>query len=280
MMEIRINGKAADITLDTENTIGEVMASLEGWLANSGHRLSGISIDGKTAGTAVLEDFFLREVDSVKVLDIFTNSIAELTAESLLNLLADIKDFEGLKYDERNNYTANWKESAQALFALEQFPDLYDFYINYFSGQVNSQVIVSVTEERLREVNDPHSELTNLQPLLEETCTRLADFSLDVQTGKDARAAATIQLFSGLAEKIFRLIKQLDNQGFLSQKADEKKSFNQVIDEFGKLIKELLQAYEKHDSILTGDLAEYEVSPKLKELYTFIMNNKSKTGSG
>ena len=272
-MEIRINGKTADITLDNEKTTGEVMAGLEQWLAGSGYRLSGFSIDGHAAVLSQFEDFFSREIDTVKVLDISTVSLAELAAESLVNLLADIDEYENLNFEDKNIFFNNWNEKAQSLFTKEQMPDLYGIFINLFSGQINPRVVYSITEERLREVKDPPVEFSNIQPLVEETCARLTDLALDIQTGKEGRAAQTIQIFSSIAEKILRIIRQLDIQGYLSQKMDDDKPFNQTIGEFGSLVKDLHEAYEKHDTILVGDLAEYEASPKLQELYTAILKN-------
>jgi hypothetical protein len=274
-MQIRINNQAADITLENEKTAGEVIRNIEQWLASGGHRLSGISIDGQQALPSTLDSFFLKEIENIKTLDLYTSTMSELTAESLLNLMADIKDFQTLNYEEKKNFYQNWKESAQANFICEQMPDLYNFFVNSFSGSdVNTQVVFSMTEERLREVKEPQAEFLKLQPILDEICVRLENLALDIQTGKDARAAQTIQLFTGVSEKIFRILRQLEIQGYLS---DGEKQFSGVIGEFGNLLKELLEAYEKHDTILVGDLAEYEAAPKLKELYSAIINNSNKS---
>ena len=275
-MDININGHAADVTLENEKTVGEVMASLDQWLAASGHRLSGISIDGQTAHTSLLDDFFSREINSVNKLDLYTSSLAELTAESLLNILYDIKEFEKLGFEEKKNFFSDWKKSAQANFIAEQIPDLYNIFTNSFSGgDINPGSLFSITEERLREVKDPMAEYLNIRPLLEDTCTRLSNLALDIQTGKDAQAARSIQLFSGVSEKILRIIRHLDMQGYLYNGANGEKPFIKVIGEFGSLIKELLDAYERHDTVLAGDLAEYEAVPKIQELYNAIIKNCS-----
>jgi hypothetical protein len=273
-MVLKISGKTADITLENEKTVGEVLASLEQWLERSGCRLSGLSINGEAVDTSMLEDIFAREIDSVKELDIEVSSLAELAAETLLNLLADVEEFEKLSFDEKNNFLVNWNDSAQAMFTAEQMPDLFSLYVNSFSGgEMDPRVVYSITEERLREVKEPALEFSKLQTLMEETCTRLIDLPLDTQTGKDARAAQTIQIFSGVAEKILRLLRQLDIQGYLTQKPDNEKSFTEIVNEFGNIVKELLEAYERQDSVLVGDLAEYEASVKLQELYTSIQEN-------
>jgi hypothetical protein len=272
-MEIRINGKKADITLENEKTIGDIMASLENWLASSGHRLSGISIDGKNKNDQPLVEIFSIKIDSVKTLDLSTTSLADLYAATLLNLLEDIKEFESLKPDEKNNYFDSWKQRAQALFISEQMPDLFNFFVNLFMyGALGAESVYAITEERLREVREPHPEFSNLKPLLDETCDRLLDLPLDVQTGKDARAAQTIQIFSGVSEKVLRILRQFDIQGFLPRDNDESQIVS-MIENFGNIVKELLEAYERNDTVLVGDLAEYEAAPRLKELYELIESN-------
>jgi molybdopterin converting factor small subunit len=273
-MQIRINDQTADVTLENEKTVGEIIANIEQWLAASGHRLSGISIDGNSIHPSGLGDFFLKEIDSIKTLDLYTSAICELMAESLFNLLADIKDFETLGFEEKKIFFQNWKESAQANFISEQMPDLYSLFVNSFSGNDKDLgAVFSITEERLREVKEPLSEFLKLQPLLEDTCTRLENLALDIQTGKDSHAAQTLQLFSGISEKIFRILNQLEIQRYLPDQAP----FSKLIGEFGGQVKELLEAYEKNDTILVGDIGEYEAAPKLKELYFAILNNSRKS---
>ena len=41
----------------------------------------------------------------------------------------------------------------------------------------------------------------------------------------------------------------------------------EYLTEFGAALKELLAAYEQRDAVLVGDLAEYELAPRLRDLY-------------
>jgi len=275
-MDIKINDMALDISLENENTLGDVLAGLEQWLSNSGHRISELKIDGQAVTSSMLEEAFKKDVKTIKSIDIYTNVIAELSAASLLNLIEDIKKFEALSFEEKSKYCEKWQETATAQFISAELPDLYAFCRNVFNnGDVTPQTLLSITEEIQREVNDPKSELINLEPILNEICVRLTDLPLDIQTGKDARAAQTIQLFSAVTEKIFRIIKQLNTQGYLSpdvQQTDNK-SLTELMSYFSNILRELLEAYEKNDSVLVGDLTEYEASPKIKELYKAILEN-------
>jgi hypothetical protein len=263
-MEIRINGQIADIKTDTEKTIGEVMSALEPWFAASNHRLSGIEIDGERASSDSIEDFFSRNIDTVKVLELFCSSIAQLSLECILMIHADIEKYESLDFAQKRDFAENWEKSPQAQFASEQIPDILSLCREVFSGSVTPQMLSSIIEERIREFDDPAGELVKIEALVNEICSRLVDLPLDIQTGKDSRAAQTIQIFSGIAEKIIRVY------FILPQSSSD--SIKNMIKEFDISVKELLSSYEKHDTVIIGDIAEYEIAPKLQELYAAIIS--------
>jgi len=282
-MEIKINDKTLDVSLDNENTIGDVLTGLERWLSDAGHRISELSIDGEMINASMIEGIFKKEIKNIKCLDIRTNIVSDLTAASLLNLLEDINEYDSCDFDAKSKYYEKWKSSATAGFIQEELPELYAFCYNTFSaGEIPSSTLRSVTEEIQREVNDPAKELSNLEPILDEICERLIRLPLDIQTGKDAVAAQTMQIFAAITEKLIRIFRQLDIQGyFINEKESETKEQIEArkddlltkITNFSNLLKELLEAYEKSDSVLVGDLTEYEASPKLKELYAAIKEN-------
>jgi len=272
-MIIKINDKPLDFSLGNEKTLAEVFTSIEQWLSNSGHRLSEIFVDGQAVTAGMLEDVFKKEVKSIKELSINTNAIAELAASSLQSLIKDIDEYESLKFNEKPKFFDNWKNSAQALFIMQEMPDLYSYFKNTFSnGDVSSLTLRSVTEEIQREVNEPVKELTKIEPILNEICEKLINLPLDIQTGKDLLAAQTIQLFVAITEKIIRLFYQLSTQGYIVQ-IEEAKKIAEGFSNFKNILTELLESYEKHDIIIVGDVAEYEAAPKLKELYLSILNN-------
>jgi hypothetical protein len=106
---------------------------------------------------------------------------------------------------------------------------------------------------------------------VDDICARLAEFPLDIQTGKDARAAETVNVFSSLAEKVFRIYHALKIEGFpVAEIKVDTMSINDYITEFSKALKELLDAYEKRDTVLIGDLAEYEMAPRLRGLHAAV----------
>jgi hypothetical protein len=129
----------------------------------------------------------------------------------------------------------------------------------------------SILEERLRELENPRRELADSAAPVEALVQRLKDLPLDLQTGKDRRAAETMSLFSTLAEKLVRLFNLLKIEGlFPENKTVEGVQVVDYIGEFDSTLKELIQAYEEQDTVLVGDLAEYELAPRLLQFYTAI----------
>jgi len=271
-MKIKINGADADIKPENEKTVGEILGALDAWLAGTGHRLSGLNIDGKEINASEMELSFSRNIDTVDTIDIFTSSLPQLVAESLTLTMRDIEDFKEAGFDEKAAFADKWKESPQGCLLAEQFPELSDWTIKAFSGTgCSPHVLLALFEERLRELRDPAGELGRTAPLVDDICARLAEFPLDIQTGKDARASETVNVFSGIAEKVFRIYRTLKIEGFpVAEITIDNIPVNDYITQFGKALNEMLDAYEKRDTVLIGDLAEYEMAPRLRDLYAAV----------
>ena len=273
-MKIRINGIDADIQPDTEKTVGEVLSALESWLFGSGHRLSGLSIDGDAARVETMEACFTREIDSIGILDIHTRALTELLAESLIHVMQDITDYEEADYEQKTHFAVSWQESPGARLLAEQSSELYHWIVQAFSGSGSStHVIRTIVEERLRELHDPIGETARTQPVVEEICKRLEEFPLDIQTGKDARAAETINVFSGIAEKVFRMYRVLRIEGCITDEVMvENTPIDTYISEFNTALQELLAAYEQRDTVLVGDITEYEMAPRLRNVHAAVLH--------
>jgi len=273
-MKIRINGADADIQPEDEKTVGEVLAALEPWLDGTGHRLSGLGIDGKAVGADSVEVCFGMEIDAIDTLDIYTSSVAALYAECLFHVTEAVNEYEAAGFEEKGLVAARWRGSFAAGMLAEQSPDLADWVTKTFSGEGSGAgPLRTVIEERLRELQNPADELEKSGTLVAEICARLEELPLDVQTGKDARAAETIGVFSGVTEKVFRVFAVLKNGGFPVRDimvADV--SVSDYIAEFHSTLQDLLNAYEQHDTVLVGDIAEYEMAPRLRGLYTAVLD--------
>jgi hypothetical protein len=232
-----------------------------------------MSVDGQEVNASMVEEIFKRDINAIKCIEVRTNSIAELTAACILNLKRDIEEYEELDFSEKAEFIDDWKESGEAQYISEEMPELYAYFTDAFSdGKISTLTLRAILEEIQREVAEPVKELEKLEPILNEICEKLVNLPLNIQTGKDLLAATTIELFSSLTEKIIRIFYQLNIQGYLLQ-MEKAKKIAQDFSDFKNILTQLLEAYEKHDTIIIGDIAEYEASPKLKKLYFAILDN-------
>jgi hypothetical protein len=278
-MNITINGRPADITIEKEETVGDILLGLENWLENAGHRLSGIDINGETVNSGSFDGIFARGLEGIGDMAVRTSSRTELMAEALLSLRQDIDEYAAADFEVRRNFAGKWPESPESLFLAEQIPEIHQRAVRTFSGEgMDAAEFGGLVDERLRELKDPTGELEKTGTLIAETVKRLEDLPLDIQTGKDGRAAETIGLFSCVGEKIFRLFNLMQTGGYaLDHLKAGDAPLKDYIEEFDSALKELLAAYESGDVVLVGDLAEYELAPRLQNLYTIIMSAPATT---
>ena len=274
-MKIMINGADADIKPENEKTLGEVLCVLDNWLSGSGCRLSGLNVDGEIISAGCMEEIFNRDIDTIGALDISTSSLPELLAECYLNLIQDIDEYASANFEDKPMFIENWKESPQACMLAEQSPDLFDRALKHFcDADISSdQPLRQIALERLGELHSPADEFSRIEPLVLNTCLNMEEIPLDFQTGKDGKAMEKISFFSSVGEKVFRIINILKLETYpINDIRVNNMPIGNYISEFDASLRELLAAYERHDIILVGDLAEYEMAPRLRSLYASVFN--------
>ncbi|MDR0719994.1 MAG: hypothetical protein LBF78_10190 [Treponema sp.] len=269
-MKISINGIKADITLEGEKYLSEALSGLEEWISSSGCRIMGIAIDGEKISPGKLPGFFGREIASIGELDISVSSWPELAVEALEVLLDFCDARQEASFEGREEIRANWEKSPACAFINLEINDLAGFVLRSFSGEgLGPKDLRLIVEERLRELRDSKGEVEKSENAVREIAGRMEELPLDIQTGKDGRAAETMQLFSRISEKLFRLLFILKRKGLEEEKliigSLPAKAF---FGEWSGALKELQSAYETKDTVLVGDLSEYELAPRLLSFYS------------
>ena len=286
-MEIKINGKPADITLENEKTVGEVLSGVYQWLEGSGFSLSGLEIDGKNYGSLTLDTALELPIEGLSVIDIKTSGWADLLLEALTGIRGDLGLYEKANKEDRELFAGRWPGSAPALFLQEHENDLYKKFLTVIedpsssSLQLNLAAVTALVSERIREIESPIEEMKLTRLLAEEIAKKLEDLPLDMQTGKDSKASETIALFSTLVEKIFRLLflfgyfnTDIESIEVSSMNDTGKLNLKEYIGEFSAALKELISAFENRDTVLVGDLAEYELAPRLRVICEALSDTK------
>jgi len=284
-MDISINAKKADITLDTEKTLGDVLSGLEQWIAPSGNRIKEINVNGKALGDEALTEAFGEDIRGIKKLEIIISSWRELAAEALSGLLAVCTLYGNAAFDERKAIISGWESSPASRFLKTDIPDIHKLADLTFSGEgLMARDLGIIIEERFMEAANPDQEITGSEPLIKKIASRMEELPLDIQTGKDQQAAETIQLFSQVGEKLFRILFIYKSEGLSMDSFSigdiPAKTF---LDEFNSVLTELSTAYDNKDTVLVGDLAEYELSPRLLKFYNALKDfsaSKVPNGSG
>jgi len=259
-MNININGAITDITLENEKTVGDIVAGISDWLAGSGFVIYALEIDNKDAG-AMLDEAFKLKLEELNSINIKTRTQAELCVEALVEAKTLIEE----------GAFPKWQESASASFLRDIEPELYAAVEDIFTGKAENQ-LDAIIEEREQELRNPAHEFLKIETQVQDLIARLTDLALDIQMGKDRQAAQTVQIFAGLCAKIFRLIPLLRLSGIEFEKINLAPGF---FEDLYSSFRDFLSAYEASDTVLSGDLAEYEIAPRLGELYSSLRNASS-----
>jgi len=279
-MNIFINEKPADISLDTEKNIGEVISGIERWLSSSGSRIRKISLDNKDISVEALGGVFNIPINDIEKLDVFVDPWREFAAEALEDLYKTCMVYDKAAFDERKKTFAEWEKSPSARFLMSDIPDIFHLAKKTLSGEgLSTGDFTALIEERLRELANPWKELDKSTAGIELVAGRLEELPLDMQTGKDQRAAETIQLFSGIGEKLFRIFFIFKSEGLSPDDLTiDGLSAKIFVEDFSSTLKELSSAYENKDTVLVGDIAEYELAPRLVKLFS-AMKTIDKSGA-
>ncbi|MQY76900.1 MAG: hypothetical protein GH155_04645 [Spirochaeta sp.] len=120
----------------------------------------------------------------------------------------------------------------------------------------------------LTEISNPVKALNNLALELEKCISEISDVSLLLQTGKDRKAMEAIIRFTELNENLIRVFLNLKMSR--SEESEEltidDMSLKEFYTELNTVLKELVEAFHSQDSVLIGDLLEYEIAPRLESI--------------
>ncbi|MDR2193200.1 MAG: hypothetical protein LBP19_01830 [Treponema sp.] len=276
-MDILINGQDAGITLEHEKTIGDLLIGIEHWLDGTGSHVSGIVLDDEPIQVEDIPIAWERELSALQSIDIRIFSWLNFAHEALISAKSALKASEDASFEEKKAVRSAFESGPAAAFLKEQMWDIAKSVASSLAGEGLSPTdTLKLLEERIREIEQPKQEILTCNALVSEIVSRLEDLPLDLQTGKDKRALETVHLFSHITEKLFRLLSFLKHHGFeVDAITIASLPLNRFIDDFNNALTELMEAFEAKDTVLTGDLAEYEMAPRLVSLYSTLKDTVS-----
>ena len=278
-MEVHINKVPISVTLEREETIGEVYDGVVDWLVSGGHRVVGIALDGAevplpaaTPHPAAWRDRAITEVATLAV-----------TVESVYQRVVD--DLETvINYCDLLRRAAVEGTPAQRDAVLHELPHiqraierLAPDLARALTAPSNEELaarageVAVILRGRQREFLDPPGELLAtttaigaLLPSLEEVSTRL-------QTGDGRGAMEMVARFSELATRFIRLlgVARAVHQE-VGTLVESETSLHEMLTGLPDLLRELETAIGEADAVLIGDLVEYELAPRFQEAVSLL----------
>lgn len=278
-MDLTIDGTAVEFELERERNLGDVLYSLDKWLDGHGLIISRVDIDGDSIGDDILK-VKDRELGSISRLDVRTERVSSFRQQTLASACAWLDGIlawaAGSKHDAREDLV---KEGLVVLGAASGFlnPEEVSFLEmaqeaikGSSDGRVEADIgrIAPIIRERLDECVSPRSSLGKAAAAFRGERESILNIPVWLQTGRDGEAMAAVTRFTDTFSKILRLMPALAESGLdLSKLLIDDKPYADFFSDLNKVLNELMEAFGSRDTVLIGDLAEYEVLPRLDSIF-------------
>ncbi|MBI9103400.1 MAG: hypothetical protein JEY99_13360 [Spirochaetales bacterium] len=296
-MKIFVNDLELDFKLENEKDLRQVISSVRDWLIEEGHFLQAINVDGIDISEKSEAEWAKVGLESIERIDFKAVNGLELrlqylhTLHQFFTLLQRSLEEKNLPLMQQNlnNYEII-KEYLRIIFPAEKsdtmtLADKVDNFLSE-SGVLNAEKIpentaeilqlisslVNIISELIREITSPLKEIINTAELLKKLIPPMEDVSVQLQTGKDKDAMKTVITFTELSQKLIRIYPFLKAQGILDTSSAKIMDlpFDEFYKNFNTILLDLANAFGAGDSVLLGDLLEYEVAPRLDGLSSFL----------
>jgi hypothetical protein len=293
-LEIQINNQNLDFTIERDETLGEVVKDIETWLEGTDLVLYSVKHGDQELLSLPAEQWSQTPHGEVGTLNVTVRHTRELT---LLNLQT-ILEYLGLLKQGISSGAEPQEEQLSELLA--GFPALNESLRKHFPssesllqplvslfGSATVEQLSSWNEEtrqqarnlidlvctqvsfRLQELQDPRAALRTLSGALKVCVEEISEISILLQTGKDRQAMDSMVRFSELSQSLVRVVASVFSEEH-SRVDVGGMTLQDFYSELNSILAELLEAFEAKDSVLIGDLMEYEIAPRLEQLRTFL----------
>ncbi len=302
-MEVRVNDNPIDVRLENETNAREVLQQLDSWLLGEGFFISSVLVN-ETA-TTPSDTVFLEacKVDEIHQINIVALPLDEMAYERFSTLLNFFSYFlHGVNSGEHKLISDLHKELPHILDSIdyilglrvgskpvsEALKNLFEEFTltenDYFCPENLKAFLANLCfyiESRIREIANPLLELKSGISLIETQIPILEEIPLLLQTGKEREAMEKVIAFSEIHEKLTRIFSLLrdENREEIFGLSIDGSSFMEFFKNLNLHFQELTEAMESEDTILIGDLLEYEIAPKIEMLTTVLNTLPSLAGS-
>ena len=270
-MTISINGENINYTLEDEQNAGDILNSITSWLEESGMLISGWEINRESMSLNETEwrSIPIESIDniSIEALSLREGRVRQLeTARDffiLLETAIKTSDEESLK--ELHKGFSDLKGILPHLLNEGPHPTILPHLEKAFENGFSSTdgmnaaeavQMAAVLESRRRETDSPESEARSAAGALARMAESLDNVAVQLQTGQDKTAMETIIRLTEILQMFMRSLSWLDGSD----------SVEEIMNDMNRILSELEEALKAGDTVLIGDLLEYEIKPRLIKL--------------
>jgi len=276
-VKITLDGQLLNYTLEGEQNLYQVLSSIAQWLSPQKAEITHLTLNGKSIEHWNRKEFENISIGEIDQLDIVTTTESEQEYNELEILLqyfhllkralegrqkdslAEIlKEYSHVQPTLEYHLRSVFLSEGSARFPLERTLSTEG---EWKQAEQFVQNTLSLLEARLYELTHPYEACEALIPLLDQTKGEIEHTSVLLQTGRDREAVRNVLSFIEILSKTLRILARLHPSDPRVQEVH--RSLSQPL-------KELNEAFLHKDSVLIGDLLEYEIAPKLEELQSLL----------
>lgn len=314
-MEFRVNDEALDLGLEAGGaTVGDMLARADELLERAGAIIVGIRVDGREIDAdsfASVRDLPAAGCARIDIAAEGASGVRAKAISTLLDLLEATVDAlaaaEGTDWKALAHGTGELAEAFGGLFPADElgyvrgFAELTaraaaeaaaDAAARAGGGSAVAQPAIAtraelsarsgqlkaIFGERLDELRDPRAEMRKAASLYASHAEELRELPVYLQTGREDRAMKAVLLFIEIFNKVIRIMPLLAAEGLsVDGIRIEGQELPLFYSSFNEVLRKLSGALEDKDSVLIGDLAEYEVAPRMSEFFGAIEEALPKT---
>lgn len=298
-MRIIVNGENISYSLENETNLLEVLRGLRDWLKPSGFIMTAAQADKRILDLGSNESLAGFLVSKIDELALTARPLAEMDFEDLQAIReffrltrAGIEAADPASVKEvLENYPAIRENIGRILerhgisgrtASPQRLDELFIASGLMQNGTIDGAERSALFElidlldvqlgVRMRELSDPRGELKRAAEDLSASVDELSEVSIMLQTGRDADAMQAIVRFTELSAKLVRLYPLLKFAGHVDFDSIHVNdlSFADFYGEFNGVLSDLIDAFAASDTVLIGDLLEYEIAPRLEKLRAYV----------
>ncbi|PKL24672.1 MAG: hypothetical protein CVV47_09570 [Spirochaetae bacterium HGW-Spirochaetae-3] len=281
-MIFTMNGTTALVTPGAR-TIGDALAELDERAEAMGSIIVEVAVDGRALSPDELAEASARDAAGEGTVDLVAEPAADLKSRGLETLLDLVRaaseaaasgDAESL--DAARGAWGSYSRAFGGLFSAEE-ASFIDAFGQQLDGDAGSPGIPRIAEsmsaffgERLAELRDPSAAMMAAARVFDAIRDDLSEVPVRLQTGKDAEAMRTMVVAVELINKTVRIMPEYVRTAVTVPTEVDGTAMPEFYGALNGVLRELAQAFENKDGVLIGDLAEYEIRPRLESFYSAV----------